>query len=417
MKNTSSAPSPNQAGDSVFIERVALKNYKSIKECDVKLGPLTFLIGPNGAGKSNFIDAIGFVADSLKHTLEHALRDRGGITGVKRISIGHPTYFGIRLDWKLPNSSGKYSFLISTSKKTGFSVQREECHIEHSEPFFGSTATFYRIEDGKLIDHSSDLKVLPIAVDDRLYLMSASGLPEFRPIYNALSNMGFYNLNPDEIREFQPPDVGEILKRDGANLASVLDTLHRENKDAHDQIIEFLSKVVPGITAVSVKRMGKKEILEFSQSVGKKVNPWKFLAENMSDGTLRALGILTALFQTSKSTKVPFIGIEEPEVALHPGAAGVLRDSLRAASRSTQIAVTSHSPDLLDDKDISDSQILAVSNNNGETAIGPMGQADRESVRKRLYTVGELMRISPIEPDMSEHETIKQLDLFTDIKP
>jgi hypothetical protein len=67
-----------------------------------------------------------------------------------------------------------------------------------------------------------------------------------------------------------------------------------------------------------------------------------FSSKNISDGTLRALGVLTALFQSSNGgpKKVPFVGIEEPEVAVHPGAAGVLRDGLRAASKTTQIAVT-----------------------------------------------------------------------------
>lgn len=42
----------------VFLQRVVLNNYRSIKECSVSLGPLTFLVGPNGAGKSNFLDAL-----------------------------------------------------------------------------------------------------------------------------------------------------------------------------------------------------------------------------------------------------------------------------------------------------------------------------------------------------------------------
>jgi AAA15 family ATPase/GTPase len=52
-----------------FISRVRLKNYKSIAECDVRLGPLTILIGPNGTGKSNFLDALAFLARALRHVL------------------------------------------------------------------------------------------------------------------------------------------------------------------------------------------------------------------------------------------------------------------------------------------------------------------------------------------------------------
>jgi predicted ATPase len=141
----------------------------------------------------------------------------------------------------------------------------------------------------------------------------------------------------------------------------------------------------------------------------------------MSDGTLRALGVLTALFQSSNGQrkKVPFVGIEEPEVAVHPGAAGVIRDGLRAASKITQIAVTSHSPDLLDDKDIGDESILAVVNKNGETKIAPPDQAGRSAIRDRLYTVGELLRLNQLEPDEEATEKIppSQLELFADYKP
>ena len=67
--------------DPTLITRVVLKNYKSIARCDVRLRPLMFLVGPNGSGKSNFLDALRFVSDALNTSLDHALRDRGGIPG------------------------------------------------------------------------------------------------------------------------------------------------------------------------------------------------------------------------------------------------------------------------------------------------------------------------------------------------
>jgi predicted ATPase len=401
----------------VFLKRVVLNNYKSIKECSVKLGPLTFLVGQNGAGKSNFLDALRLVAESLNTSLEHALRDRGGINEVRRRSSGHPTHFGIRLEWQLPDGTqGLYAFRVGAQKRGAFEIQKEECRVLRSGLI---EEEFYKVEDGELRDSSFD--VGPPAAHDRLYLVAASGLTPFRPLYDALSRMGFYNLNPDEIRELQPPDTGEVLKRDGSNLASVLDAMAKGNLDAYERIIAFLSKVMPGIQGISVKHVGKKETLEFRQLVGTNQAPWRFMAENMSDGTLRALGVLTALFQSSNGTgkRVPFVGIEEPEVAVHPGAAGVLRDGLRLASKVAQIAVTSHSPDLLDDKDIRDESILAVINRNGETKIALPDEAGRSAIRDRLYTAGELLRLNQLEPDEAAVDKIPpvQLDLFADYKP
>jgi len=62
-----------------LLRRVVLKDYKSIKACNVSLGSLAFLVGPNGSGKSNFLDALRFVADALRTSLDHAMRERGGI--------------------------------------------------------------------------------------------------------------------------------------------------------------------------------------------------------------------------------------------------------------------------------------------------------------------------------------------------
>lgn len=383
----------------IFLTRVVLNNYKSIKECSVKLGRLSFLIGPNGAGKSNFLDALRLVADALNTSLEHALRDRGGINEVRRRSSGHPTHFGIRLEWSLRDgNAGVYAFRVGVQKKGAFEVQQEECRVFPSGQVEEMS---YKVENG--IVTKAPIAVVPPAANDRLYLIAAAGLPAFRPIYDALSHMGFYNMNPDEIRDFQPPDSGEVLKRDGSNLASVLGVMEKDQNDTHKRVVRFLSKVVPGIQGIDVKHVGKKETLEFRQLIGTNKDPWRFMAENMSDGTLRALGVLTALFQSPNegSKRVPFVGIEEPEVAVHPGAAGVLRDGLRAASNITQTAVTSHSPDLLDDKEIVDANILAVVNRNGETKIGPIDEAGRTAIRNRLYTAGELLRLNQLEPDES----------------
>ena len=182
--------------DSTFLRRVVLKNYKSIAACDVQLGPLTFLVGPNGAGKSNFLDALRFVADALRTSLDHALRDRGGINDVRRRSGGHPTHFGMRLSFSLRSGeNGHYAFRIGSQRGGGYEVQQEECFL------YGASGCHFRVENGNLISVSS--KTAPAVSSDRLYLVNASGLPEFRPLYDAFSNMGFYSLNPDRIRDLQ----------------------------------------------------------------------------------------------------------------------------------------------------------------------------------------------------------------------
>ncbi len=385
--------------DSTLISRVVLKNYKSIARCDVRLRPLMFLVGPNGSGKSNFLDALRLVSDALNTSLDHALRDRGGIHEVRRRSGGHPNHFRIGVEFRLSDGqAGEYSFRIGARPQGGYEVQSEQCRV--FRPL--STEAFYEVQAGKVV--ATSLATAPAAVSDRLYLVNVSGLEPFRSAYDALTRMAFYNLNPDRIRDLQSPDAGETLRRDGGNLASVLGRLEREDPDLKARIEEYLSKVVPGIRGFETRAMGPRETIVFRQEVAGSQQPWRFFAANMSDGTLRALGILVALLQPTDDPghRVPLVGIEEPEIALHPAAAGVLRDALRDACRKTQVLVTSHSPDLLDDPDIRDEEILPVIAEQGETRIARLDEAGRGAIRERLYTPGELLRLDQLRPDESD---------------
>lgn len=395
-----------------FLRRVVLKNYKSIAACDVRLRQLTFLVGPNGAGKSNFLDALRFVNDSLRTSLDHALRDRSGINEVRRRSGGHPTHFGMRLEFMLRSGqTGHYAFRIGARPKGAYEVQQEECYLDAQEVF--GKPQYFRTQGGEV---ETSAQIAPALAPDRLYLVNASGLPEFRPVYEAFSQMGFYNLNPVSMRDLQQPDAGLLLSRDGSNLASVLAAMSAEQPELKRRIEDYLSKIVPGVRGVDARSIGPKETLEFKQTVAGSQNPWRFLAVNMSDGTLRALGILVALFQSGNGSSpyVPLVGIEEPEVALHPAAAGVLFDSLLEASRRTQIVVTSHSPDLLDNESLATDAILAVTAPAGTTFIGPLDPAGRSALRERLYTAGELLRYNQLAPDPEVIESLAshQLRLF-----
>lgn len=397
--------------DRRLLTRIALRNYKSIAACVVRPAQLSFLVGPNGSGKSNFLDALRFVADSTRFSLDHALRDRGGINEVRRRSGGHPTHFGIRLDFNLAQSSGHYAFNVGARPQGGYEVQREECRVVRQGADAGTD--FYRVEAGQVV--TSTLSPAPASASDRLYLVNVSGVAAFRPIYDALAGMGFYNLNPEEIRDLQPPDPGELLKRDGSNIASVLSNLATRSPELKERIEEYLAKVVPGIAGVASRAVGPKETLEFRQEIRGAKHPWRFFASNMSDGTLRAFGVLVALFQGAGNGESSrrLVGIEEPELALHPAAAGILTDGLQDASEHTQILVTSHSPDLLDNEGIPDESILAVIAEHGDTRIGPLDEAGRSALKDRLYTAGELLRMDQLRPDPSLFvSNPDQLELF-----
>ena len=186
-------------------------------------------------------------------------------------------------------------------------------------------------------------------------------------------------------------------------------------KAVKERIKDYLECIVPGITNVQRVALGHKETLEFRQEVVGSKHPWKFHAGSISDGTLRALGALVAVTQLAgKENPVRLVGIEEPETALHPAAAGALMDALREAASRTQVVVTSHSPDLLDQVDPDTDQLLAVQSRQGTTEIGPVNEANREAIRKHLGTPGELLRMDQLAPDKRSLAKQAQMRLFDD---
>jgi len=380
----------------IGLKRVILRNYKSIQACDVRLPPLACLVGPNGAGKSNFVDSLRFVADALRNGVDSALRERGGINEVRRRSGGRPNHFAVGLELDINEAYHfEYEFEIAARPDGRFAVQKEsgKCRFRDDS---GEVSRHFRVKKGKLEDHSYEELRLSDVGDDRLFL--GFGIDVFRHLRKGIADMGFYSLNPDRIRDLQAPDAGDLLSRDGANLASVLGRLQRTRPDLKDRIVEFLSTVVPEIDNVNLKPLGPKETLEFEQiSAGHKRT--KFLAASMSDGTLRALGVLVALFQSSGGPLLPLVAVEEPEVALHPAAAGVLFDSLKEASERRQVLVTSHSPDLLDRWDLDPNSLLAVQWDEGKTLISTVNPSSRRMLEERLRTPGDLLRMNQMLPD------------------
>lgn len=390
-----------------FLSRVRVRNFKSIGKADIQLRPLTLLVGRNGSGKSNFLDALRFVVDSLQSSLDHAMKTRGGIDSVRRRSTGHPRNFSISLEMNLPElHSATYGFEIAAAQRGGFTVKHESLALRNAR---NEDTARYRLREGMLVDNS--LPNMPPSSPDRLYLVNAAGLPAFRAVYDALSSMGFYNLNPEAMKELQSPDSGELLHRDGSNIASVIARLGADRASLKERIKAYLETIVPGISDVERVALGPRETLEFRQRVNGSQHPWKFYAANMSDGTLRALGTLVAVTQLAdRRSPVSFVGIEEPETALHPAAAGALMDALREAAGHTQVLVTSHSPELLDQVNIDLDGIFAVAAEEGDTRIAPIDTASREAIKRHLYSPGELLRMDQLQPDVQDID--RQLQMF-----
>jgi len=386
---------------------VRVRNYKSIAQVRVGLGPFTAFVGPNGAGKSNFIDTLAFVQECLSGSIELAFKNRGGINAVRRRSSGHPTHIGIGLSLDLGDSlSADYGFEIAAKEAGEFSVAHERCRLR---PFMGPEIGF-RVDRGKFTEGISGIR--PKVSPDRLALFAASATEEFRPVFDFLTSMRFYSVVPGRLRELQDPDPGLFLNRDGSNAAAVLKRLAgtaNGGNDRYNRLCRLLSRIVSGLQKVEYRSVGQKETLQFRQDVGTK-NPWRFEALNMSDGTLRALGLLLAVYQPGD---VSVLAIEEPEATVHPAVMELIVEVLMDAADECQVLMTTHSPDLLDYKALSDEHVRVVTVEQARTLICPLAQSSRDAVRNRLYTPGELLRADELNPDISEaKKSAERLNLF-----
>lgn len=385
------------------ITSIGIRNYKSIGFANVRFEPLTILVGRNGAGKSNVRDALAIVADALQSTLEFSIRQRGGIGEVRRQSAGHPTHFTISIRLSLGDLSGGYAFTIGAEKAGGFSVDRERAC---------AGLAFFETKKGKIVDRSDHLTAAPQVAPDRLLLSAVSAVPEFRGLFDALAGMRFYNIDPNSFRQPQPHDAGDVLLPTGGNIASVIRRMRQDDPESLDRIQDFIRAVVPGLERIESTSIATSETLVFAQRMQSGNRPRRFYASAMSDGTLRSLGVLAALFQTHPRLGSPsLVAIEEPESTIHPGAAGVLMDALIEASQRHQVLATTHSPDLLDNPKLPLDSVRIVESCDGETTIAEADEASKQAVRDNLFTPGELLRQSQISAEPSSARP-RQIDLF-----
>jgi predicted ATPase len=239
---------------------------------------------------------------------------------------------------------------------------------------------------------------MPATLPQHLYLVNASGIRPFGDVYRALTGMRFYHIDPTRMQHTASAGEDELLAEDGSNTAGVLLRLGRQQPAVLARVIEYVQAMVPEILDVAAIEFGGQFSLTFRQAG--ETDGLPFGVSQMSDGTLRALGILLTLFQRAPEDIrfLTLIAMEEPETGLHRAALAAMRDAFAEASHTVQILVTTHSTDLLDTKDFDPDWLRVVINEGGVTRIGPLSEATQSIVRDHLSTAGELLRSSPLRP-------------------
>jgi predicted ATPase len=407
----SETPAENGAatGAVPFISRLRLNNYKSIAQCDVRLGPLTILVGPNGSGKTNLLDALEFLCRAVATSPNQALEERGGLETVLRHVPERTSSFSIGVEASVPwwpaapETVASYEIEIGRAQDgaRGAVVLHESCVLRGP----GGTAKFFAGNGRADVTAEGERPSRgAIFEPDRLFLPVAGTQGLFAQLYSGLLRPHFYNFRIESLRGPQRSSKPAVLRRHGEGLGDVLAALSVDYGPAKARIDAYLSAIAHGATGIETRDVGGYRAVVLETRVDGE--SFEFGSEAMSEGTVRSAAVLAALFQPeSLDGRLPLIGIEEPEIALHPAAAGVLFDALSEASEHVQIIATSQSADLLDREDLDPAVIRPVTMRDGLTIIGEVDYASQEIVKQKLYTLGELMRGNQLLPQPSPEAT------------
>jgi predicted ATPase len=423
-----------------MIRRIHIQRYKSLRDVDVTLQPLSVLFGPNAAGKSNFIDALQLLSRiagsrSLKEAFEPPYRgrpmesfsfDETGLEGLmKKESVSFRIEADIELspaviaavnreiletkrgqaeangsDSKRPASFIhhrilRYRIEIGISPRSGLLHVSDEYLValgRDGEPRSSPKAFIERAHDGRIHlrmegqSHPTYFdRYLDHAIVSRPHY--APHYPHLTALKKELQSWFFYYFEPRE-RMRAPTAVKEVrhIGLMGEELAAFLNTLSNLDPPQFRAVEKALHSLIPSITGIrtEVNKVGE---VELSLMEGAVAMP----ARVLSEGTLRALGLL-ALSGVKEPPAV--IGFEEPENGVHPRRIRDIAKILesRAESGNTQLIVTTHSPILPDH--IRDTSLFVCRKKSSGTAIepfsnwGPLGR--RSEIDKALEEESEL---------------------------
>jgi predicted ATPase len=369
------------------IKRIAIKHFKSIDSLELKLGPLTVVVGPNGSGKSNFVDALRFVRDAAEGGLDSAISERHGIDSVRQWSPTRPYHVSFEIGLVATSGTGLLSFTLASARgqhrvygESATWAERPKGSEESQLPIF-----YARGEDVFLSPEGE--AIASEAQEDELALNEA---PRFREFRRLLRQIETYSIFPNTLRTPQKPTNTTRLSSSGDNLTSVFKALTRSKSKRlvrrREEIVGALRKVMPNLDGIIIESPGGFMVPTFrvKEPNGKGHN---FNVSQISDGTLRLFGLLTALYQPDRPD---VIAMEEPEQTVNPGVLAVLADAIREVSQSgTQIVITTHSPHLVDL--FEPEEILTAELIDGRTVIRPINEAQKQAVKDRLFSLGELM--------------------------
>lgn len=350
------------------LEKLTVKNFKSIREQTLELGLLNVFIGGNGVGKSNLIEVFRFLREIVNLNLAGYTATKGFADSLLYFGRKRSPTMSFRLEFGEGDTSNAY-FIELQGTDEGSLVIKEENAFYHERknypaPYVKPISSFSKESKLKTVNHICAREVIQDLDSYRVY--------HFHDTSDTADVKG-----PSDV------DDNRIFKPQAENLAAFLYWMQQKQPDHFKNIQDTLRQIAPFFEEfrLAPSKLDESKIkLEWKE----KGSEAYFNASSLSDGTLRFLCLATLLLQPQLPAVVL---LDEPELGLHPAAVTLLADLLASAATKTQVIVATQSVTLV--------------NQFNQDAVWTVDRKDNQSVFTHLegedmtawldgYALGEL---------------------------
>lgn len=316
------------------LKRLKLKGFRSIKNMNLELRPLNILIGANGAGKSNLVAFFKLLNEMMAHRLQQFISTTGRAQG--NLHFGSKVTLQIEAELEFETKKGTDVYIMRLFHAAGdMLVFAEETISFKSEGWIGSPK-------GIIVGAGHQ--------ESRIGEKAEAGeiLAKFvRHFLNRCRVFHFHDTSSTaSVRQFCYIGDHRWLMPDAANLAALLYRWQKSHEVIYNRILKTIRQVAPFFVDFDLHPegpSGREIILNWRHRNSDAV----LGPHQLSDGTLRAICLISLLFQPEDELP-DVIVVDEPELGLHPFALQVVASLFKAASVHTQIIVSTQSSSFLD---------------------------------------------------------------------
>ncbi len=356
------------------LKQIKLAGFKSIKSMELELSSMNVLIGVNGAGKSNLVSFFKMLNEMMGERLQQHIATAGRAQSILHFGPKVTPQLEASLEFEVDNGADTYQMRLFHAAGDTLVFAEEQLSFVGTE-WDGPPKTL------NLGSGHQETRIKSEAEKDE---PTAKVL---RHLLNSCRVFHFHDTSSTaRARQYCYVGDNRWLMPDAGNLAAILYELKNKQKSAaYRRIVTTVRRIAPFFDDFDLEPSGtnsKDIILNWKQKDSNQI----FGPHQLSDGTLRAISLVTLLLQPVEHLPNVII-VDEPELGLHPAAKTIIAGLFKKASHHCQVIVATQSAALLDAFDPED--IIVVERDTRESSFKRL---DDTTLTEWLdeYSVGQL---------------------------